>query len=700
MSEAAVDRVVETICPFCGVGCGLGLRVASGRVGAVEPLASHPVSHGQLCSKGWNAAFAIDPADRIRTPLVKEAGDFRPATWDEALSLMVEAFRDVSSMKGADALGVISCARATNEDNYAAQKFARAVLGTNNVDHCARICHSPSVAGLGQTLGSGAMTNSIEDVEKADLLVVWGCDPTESHPILGSRILEAKLSGKKLLVVDPRRTRLAQVADLHLSPRLGTNVALANSLLYVIFENEWENKEFLATRTENEKALREKVREYPPEKVAEICGVPAEKIVDAAQLYARSKAAFLAYGMGITQYHTGTNNVMALSNLVLAAGQVGRPGTGINPLRGQNNVQGACDMGALPDVFPGYQKVSDPKAREKFSKAWGRPLPDRPGRTSLGLTEGALTGDTKCLIVLGEDPVLTDPDQNHVERALKALDLLVVSELVMTETAKLADVILPAASFAEKDGTFTNCERRVQRVRAAVPPPGEARGDWQMLAELSRRLAGYEGLSWKNAESVFGEMAALTPIYSAMTYPRLAGKGLQWPCDAAHPEGSPILHAKEFPIGRARLVPLTHQDPAELPDKEYPFALTTQRLHYHYGCGSMTRKSPLLERETPDGVLFMNAEDGKRLGLRDHAGVRVVSRRGELETRVVFHEDVPPGLLSMPYNFKEAPANQLTNNVQDPVTRMPELKACAVRVEALPTDAAPRSREVLREGVQ
>ncbi len=678
-----ISKITSSICPYCGVGCGIGLRVEQGRITGVEPLANHPVSQGKLCTKGWSTAFAVDPIDRITTPLIKENDTFRPASWDEAYQVITEAFSTAIAEKGADALGIIACARATNEDCYAAQKFARAALGTNNVDHCARICHSPSVAGLRQTLGSGAMTNSIDDIEKADLIVIFGCDPTENHSILGGRIIRAKLAGTKLLVVDPRLTRLARMADLHLQLQLGTNIALINGLLQIIFANGWEATEFLSNRCENEEALRAKVAKYPPERVAAITGVPEEKLIAAARMYTEAECALLTYGMGITQYTTGTNNVISISNLALVAGQIGREGTGINPLRGQNNVQGACDMGALPNVFPGYQEVAAPASREKFAASWQQKLPECKGLTSLGMTKGALSGDVRCMLIMGEDPVVTDPDQHHVQQALAALDLLVVVELVMTETAAMADVILPAAAFSEKAGTFTNCERRVQLIQPAIPAPGEAKPDWQILGGLASRL-GYNGMNWESAEAIFNEIAALSPLYQGMSYPKLAANyGLQWPCNEAAPNGTPLLHSKQFSRGKGRLIPVSHADPAEMPDEEYPLFFTTTRLHFHYGCGSMTRKSPLLERETPSGVLFINPADAQALAIRPQTRVRISSRRGEVETRTVITDEVPPGTVAMPYHFKEAPSNRLTNNAQDPVTKMPELKACAVRVTNL-----------------
>jgi len=682
-------RVVPSICSFCGVGCGIGLRVEDGRVVGVEPQPGHPVSQGQLCAKGWASSFAIDAHGRLTQPLIKEHGQFRPASWDEALERVAEGLRNALEERGPGGVGVISCARASNEDNYAAQKFARAVLGSNNIDHCARICHSPSVAGLSRTLGSGAMSNSIADIDQAELILVVGADVTENHAMIGARMLRAQARGATLIVIDPRRTRLARLADIHLQLRLGSNIALLNGLLKIILSQGWENRAFLAERCEDITPLRQHLADMSLAQCSAQCGIAVAELERVARLFSQARAAYTAYGMGITQFQSGTNNVIALSNLVLVCGQIGRPGTGINPLRGQNNVQGACDMGCLPNVYPGYQAVAEPAVRARFSAAWGRAVPEAPGLTSLGMMRAAQQGELRALLIMGEDPLQTDPDQNQVARAFAALDLLVVIELSLTATARQADVVLPAAAFAEKDGTFSNCERRVQRIRQAIAPPGLARGDWQILGELARRM-GYADMAWRDAEAVFAEMAALTPIFSAMNYPALdAHHGLQWPCDSAHPQGSPILHQQGFPIGRARLLPLSQVDVAELPDAEYPFAFTTQRLHFHYGCGSMTRKSPLLERETPVGLLFIHPADAAELGLAQHQGVRVRSRRGVLETRIEYHDDLPRGTLSMPYHFSEAPCNRLTNDAQDPISKMPELKACAVALEALAPGQAP-----------
>jgi formate dehydrogenase (coenzyme F420) alpha subunit len=671
----------RTTCPFCGVGCGIVLGVADGRVTDVRPSIGHPVSRGQLCAKGWNAEkFLADP-ERLTRPLVRRGTRLEPVSWDVALVATADALVAARRDGGADAVGVIASARATNEDAFAAMKFARAVLGTNNVDHCARVCHSPSVEGLRRTLGSGAMTNSIADLERADCLLVVGSDTTENHPIIGGRLLEAKARGARLIVVDPRRIRLAAFADLHLQIRLGTDIPLVNGMIHAIFAHGWEDRAYLAARCENVEALRASVASFTPERVAAATGVAAADLVQAARWCASTPRAALVYGIGVTQHICGTENVIALSNLALVTGHVGVEGAGINPLRGQNNVQGACDMGALPDVYSAYQRVADTAARARFEAAWGTALPATPGLTTLAMEHAAAQGAVRCLLVMGEDPLVTDPGQHAIRRALERLDSLIVVEMFLTDTARLADIVLPAASFAEKDGTFTSTERRVQRVRRAVPPPGEARADWEMLEALATRLSRPMGFT--AAEGIFAEMAALTPTYAGMTYGRLERiGGLQWPCpDVDHP-GTPVLHRERCTRGTAQLLPVGDTSPAELPDADYPLQLTTTRLHFQYGSGSMTRRAPLLERENPRGILWINPADAAARAISAGTPVRVRSRRGEVTTRAVVSDTVPPGTVAMPYHFHEAPSNRLTNDeALDPISRMPELKVCAVAVE-------------------
>jgi len=690
--------LINTICPFCGVGCGISLRLDNeGQLLSVEPQEKHPISCGKLCDKGWSTTYAITSGDRLTQPLKRINKQFYPISWQEALEAIADELHQIIDQSGPQAVGIISSARATNEDNYAAQKFARAVLKTNNVDHCARICHSPTVAGLKQSLGSGAMTNSAKDIFDADLILVFGADPTENHTILGGHIIQAHLRGAKLVVVDPRVTRLAKLANNHLQLKLGSNIALINAMLHVIIKERWFDENFIRQRCDGFERLAQHIKNITPESVEHITGVKPELIRSAAKAYSQAKRAMIFYGMGITQYVSGTNNVISLANLALSCGHIGRVGTGVNPLRGQNNVQGACDMGCLPNVYPGYQAVDEQQSQDKFAKTWGCEVAKTPGLTSLGMTKASQSGKFRALLLFGEDPVVTDPDQNQVKASLKNLDLFVVAELTMTETAKLADIVLPAASFAEKDGTFTNCERRVQRVTKALPPLGEAKGDWQWLQALAKQM-GSQQLNWANSEEVFNEIASLTPSYQAMTYQKIAANyGLQWPCTDSSPNGTAILHSGSFPIGKAKLIPVNHSDIDEAADELFPLQLTTNRLHFHYGCGSMTRHSPLLERETPPGILFINPVDAENLNISPQAAVGVKSRRGYIETRAMITDDVPVGMVSMPYHFKEAPSNQLTNTAQDPVTKMPELKACAVAVTPLGQNQKPKTIQQLQE---
>jgi formate dehydrogenase major subunit len=687
-----MTKLINTICPFCGVGCGINLKIDNNKqLIGVEPETNHPISQGKLCEKGWSTAFAITSPKRLTQPLKRINKKFYPISWHEALSSIGDDLQDIIEQYGSEAVGIISSARATNEDNYAAQKFARAVLKTNNVDHCARICHSPTVAGLKRSLGSGAMTNSAKDISSADLILVFGADPTENHSILGGQIINAHLQGAQLIVVDPRVTRLAKLADQHMQLKLGSNVALLNALLHVIIEEKTYDESFVKDRCNGFEYLAQHVKNITPESVVEITGVSSQLIRLVARSYSQAKRAMIFYGMGITQYMSGTNNVISLANLALVCGHIGRAGTGVNPLRGQNNVQGACDMGCLPNVYPGYQNVNDNDIQEKFSRAWHTQLSKTPGLTSLGMTKAAASGEFRALLLFGEDPVVTDPDQNHVKSSLKNLDLLVVAELTLTETAKLADIVLPAASFAEKGGTFTNCERRVQLLNKILAPVGKAKGDWQWLQALAKQM-GSDQLNWSTTEEIFNEIASLTPSYQAMNYQKLIRNyGLQWPCTKDSPNGTDILHSISFPIGKANLIPVNHTEIDELPDENYPLQLTTNRLHFHYNCGSMTRNSPLLERETPAGILFINPSDAKNLHIQHLDAVSITSRRGYVETRAMITKDVPMGLVTMPYHFKEAPTNQLTNTAQDPITRMPELKACAVVVSALGKNEIPRT---------
>jgi len=542
------------------------------------------------------------------------------------------------------------------------------------------------VAGLAATLGSGAMTNSIGEIEFDDVLFIIGSNAPEAHPIIGNKMKRAvTVNGAKLIVADPRRTELADYAHLWLRLKPGTDNALVNGLLYLIISNGWHDKAYIDERCEGFDELWQVVQAYPPERVSEITGVPVEQLREAAELYATTRKAGIFYTLGITEHTTGTANVMNLANLAMVTGHIGIENAGVNPLRGQNNVQGSCDMGALPNSFPGYPSVNDEQARARFSAAYGVPMPEKMGLRIPEMLDMAVFGKLKAMYVMGEDPALTDADANHVRKALESLEFLVAQNLFMTETAKYADVFLPAACYAEKDGTFTNTERRVQRVRKAVDPPGQCRPDWQIIADLSTRL-GHE-LHYDSPEQIFDEMRALVPQYAGISYERIDQVGLQWPCpDESHP-GTKFLHIGKFTRGKGLLQGIEYEAPAELVSDEYPILLTTGRMLYHYNI--MTRHSALLEGLRPHELAQINPTDADRLALSEGDMARVTSRRGSITSRVTVTDTVPPGVVFMTFHYKESPVNELTNSAFDPVTKTAEFKVCAVRIEKELAEVAP-----------
>jgi len=528
------------------------------------------------------------------------------------------------------------------------------------------------------------MTNSFDDLaDEAQVYFIIGSNTTENHPVLGMRIRQAvKRRGAKLILCDPRSIPLAEYATLHIRQKPGTDIALLNSIMHVLIAEELYDKKYIAERTEGWEEFKAKIEEYPPERVAEICGVPAGQIVEAAHLLGAHHPGALLYAMGITQHTTGHQNVLACANLQMLLGNVGLPGGGVNPLRGQNNVQGACDMGGLPNVYTAYQVVTSEAVQKKFEAAWGVPLPNQMGLTLTEMLPKAETGEIRALYVMGENPLLSDPDANHAEQCLRHLDFLVVQDIFLTETAALADVVLPSLSWAEKLGTYTNSERRVQFVRPAVPPPGEARPDWWIIGEIARRM-GYEGLIYSSARDIMDEINRTTPSYAGITYDRIGDAGLQWPCpDVAHP-GTPVLHIGKFSRGLGHLSAVDWRPPAEEPDEEYPFILTTGRVLYHYHTGTMTRRSEGLDAISPGPVVEINSEDALRLGVADGQPVAVSSRRGPIEAAALVSTMTDPGVVFMSFHFVEAAANKLTIAALDPIGKIPELKVCAVKVEAV-----------------
>jgi formate dehydrogenase major subunit/formate dehydrogenase alpha subunit len=671
---------IPTVCPYCGCGCGLYLHIDNGTVTGVSPSRSHPVNKGSLCVKGWNCHEFIQHPRRLKYPSIRKNGSLKRTSWDEAYDHIAKKLARIKKSFGPDSIGILSSAKCTNEENYLMMKFARAVIGTNNIDHCARLCHSSTVGGLASAFGSGAMTNSISEISNAKVIFAIGSNTTEQHPMVAMHMLDAVNKGALLIVADPRRNMIADLAHIHLKHRSGTDVALLNSIMHVIIKEGLVDIAFVKRRTENFDAFEKVIKQYPPEAGEAITGVRAKDIRKVAGIYAHENRSMLFFAMGITQHITGVDNVCACADLTMLTAHVGHAIAGLNPLRGQNNVQGSCDMGALPEVFSGYQKVSDNRARKKFTAAWGTDLPGKPGLTLVEMLKASLQNKIKAMYIMGENPVISDPDAKHTIRALKKLRFLVVQDIFMTETAGFADVVLPAVSFAEKEGTFTNTERRVQKIRKAVEPPGEALSDWEIISELSKRM-GYH-MDYNAPHEIMEEIAFLTPSYRGILHHRLdRGFGLQWPCNDVNHPGTPFLHRKKFARGLGSFMPVHYIPPDEQPDKEYDFILTTGRTYFQYHTGTMTRKTATLEREQPECIVEINVEDAARLGIKDRDKIRVSTKRGSIKAIAGVTDKIISGTVFIPFHFYEASANMLTNPALDPKAKIPEYKVCAAKVE-------------------
>ena len=682
-------KYVQTTCPYCGTGCSFNLVVKDGKVVGTQPYTRSPVNEGKVCPKGTYAHEFVNSPDRLTKPLIKKDGKFVEATWDEAYDLIAQKFKSYKP----DEFAALSSARVSNEENYLMMKFARGVMKSRHVDHCARLCHASTVAGLAASFGSGAMTNSIGDIAESKCIFVLGSNTLEQHPLIGRKIVQAKKNGAKVIVADPRYTPTARLADLYMPFVSGSDVALLNGMMQEIIRNGWEDKEFIAKRTKDYEKLKEVVMKetYSLENVSKISGIPVEQLKQAAEIFGTTKPGAILYSMGITQHTVGVDNVRSVANIQMLTGNLGKPGSGVNALRGQNNVQGACDMGALPVVFTGYQKVIDPVAYKKFADAWGFPdgICEPKNGYEVTVMMDVLTdnpGELKCMYIMGENPMLSDPDLNHVRHALESVEFMVVQDIFLTETAELADVVLPAACYAERGGTQTSTERRVQMWRKAQDPPGEAKEDWQIISELAARMGYAAQFPYKDIEEIFNEVAALTPSYHGMNYERLnRPEALHWPCpDVTHP-GTPILHREKFshPDGIGIFAPIEWKPPAEVPDAEYPFVLTTGRILWHWHTGSMTRRSATLHSEVPTGWIEINPEDAKALGIQDKEIVRAMTRRGSVDVPAKVTPDIMKGVMFMPFHFAECAANILTNNALDPIAKIPEFKACAVKVEKI-----------------
>ncbi|QLG47444.1 formate dehydrogenase subunit alpha [Natrinema halophilum] len=689
---------VKTICPYCGVGCGIEIQQGD-EAGDVRflPWGDAPVNEGRICIKGGAATEVVDHEDRLTDPLIKEDGEFREASWSEALEYVVDELERIRDEHGPDSMGFLASSKVMNEENYLLQKLARR-YGTNNVDNCTRMCHASTVWALRTSLGAGAMTNSMRDLrDAADLFWIQGANPGEQHPIANSQYFrQAVLDGATVVQVDPhanKTTRTFGIDDtdrhLHLQLNPGTDIPLLNIVLKTILDYHdenpdegWIDEEFVEERTEGFEHLRETLEGFDKSAAAAECGVPLEEIERAATKYAAADNAAIFTGMGMSQHACGVDNVQNEINLALITGNLGRPGTGVNPLRGQNNVQGTCDVGAMPNVLPGYQLVDDDAARESVEDVWGFEIPAEPGLTNVELTYEA--GDAiRGLYVMGENPVMSEPDANSVAERLADLEFTVVQDIFMTETAEFADVVLPATTWAERGGTVTNTDRRVQRMRGVDKVHENTKHDLEILREIGTRLFDGDAFSFEDPESVFEELRRVCPSYHGMTYDLLGEEGLHWPCYEPGDEGDPFLYEAGFDTenGRGHIEGVDHQPPAETPDDDYPLILTTARLEEHYNTGTMSTRSPTLNRQTPENFVDVHPADADRYGIEDGEYVRLRSRRGEITLEAHVTDDTKEGVVWTTPHFAAASANVLTNHVLDERAKIPEYKAAAAEIE-------------------
>ena len=679
-------KYVPSICPYCGTGCGINFVVKDGKIIGVEPWKRHPVNEGKVCPKGNFGWQFINHPDRLTTPLIKENGEFREASWDEALDLVASTLKKYADTDP-NKLGFYACARSPNENIYITQKLARAGCGTQNVDHCARICHGPTVAGLATTFGSGASTNGYDSIEEADFIFCIGSNNMEAHPLFGRKIIRAIKNGAKLVVADPRYTPTAKLAHEYMQFKTGTDVALMNGMIKIIIENGLQDDEFIKNRTKGYEEMKEVAMKYDLDKVAEITEADPEQIERVAIEYAQAENAAIVYSLGITEHSHGADNVMSTANLAMLTGNLGKIGGGVNPLRGQNNVQGACDMGALPSDYVGYQKVANPEITKKFSEAYQIDLPTTPGLTLVEMMNAAHSGDLKVLYIHGEDPVLSDADIKHTKEAIANLEMLIVQELFMTDTAAEADVVLPAAGWGEQEGTFTSGERRVQWLRKAQEPPEGTMLDWKIMEEIAVRMGRPRELfHYENAAEIWEEIRELAPSYYGITHERLLKpEGVHWPCLDPEDPCEPLMHKDKFahPDGLGVFQALEHRGPVEAADDKYPLLLTTTRILFHYHA-AMTRRCETLDKEVPTGFIEINTEDAAERGILNNEIVKAYSRRGEIEIPARVTDDIKKGIVNIPMHFTECAANMLTNSDSfDPKCKMVELKACAIQVEKL-----------------
>jgi formate dehydrogenase major subunit len=676
------ERTASTTCGYCGVGCRLETTAIDGRIVSIRPALDGPANEGHTCLKGRFAHGFTRSPDRLRTPLIRDAGgELRPASWEEALDRIVGELTRIKGEHGADAIAGLASSRATNEDCYAMARMIRAAIGTNNIDNCSRVCHSPTSFAMRKAFGLSGATGSFTDIDHADVALLLGVNPTQGHPVVGARIKQAALRGCKLITIDPRRIELADYGAIHLAPRPGSNAAVVLGLCHVVRREGLLEEAFIAARTEGWEALEELLEGYDPAAVEEITGIPAADLEAAACLYGEAGSASLLWGLGVTEHKYGSEVVQLLCNLAMMTGKVGKPGSALLPLRGQNNVQGSSDMGALPDTYSAYRSVEDPETADLFEGAWGAPLSRRRGMTIPQMFDAAVAGELKAMYIFGEDVAQTDPDTAHVAAALESLEFLVCQEIFENETTKFADVVLPASAFLEKEGTFINAERRFQIVEPAIDPPGEARTDFEIIGEVSRRL-GHE-FGWDTPWDALDEVARLTPHYAGVSRERLGRRGLQWP---VRPDGvdSPTLYDTTFdrPGGSGHFAALPYKAPGDAADEDFPLVLVTGRILQHYNAGTMTRRTAnaaLVDRD----LLEVHPLDAERLWIKDGDRVSVRSRVGRIEVEAKVTERIEPGHVFTTFHFPETRTNLLVGQSADVNTSCPEYKVIAVDVRPI-----------------